>query len=72
MASAPFKSYTMFIVDFDKDRAALKRFPVIQQSTMIVFRGTQEVGRSIGDTNPASIRALMLLAQGPAAGAGRS
>lgn len=65
MASAPFKDYTMFIVNFDRDRAALRRFHVAMQSTMIVFRGTQEVGRSIGDTNEASLRALMLRASKP-------
>ena len=55
-----FANYTVFVVDFDKDRAALRRFRVIKQSTMIVFRGRTEVGRSIGDTNPTSIRNLML------------
>ena len=72
MASASFKGYTLFVVDFDKDRAALRRFHVVQQSTIIVFRGTQEVGRSIGDTNPARLRALMWLAHLPTKGAGRS
>jgi len=66
MASTLFKNYTMFIVNFDKDRAALQRFHVAMQSTMIVFRGTYEVGRSIGDTNEASLRALMLRASQPA------
>lgn len=63
MSSEPFRNYTMFIVDFDKDTDVLKRFQVFKQSTMIVFRGRTEVGRSIGDTDPDSIKALMLKAR---------
>lgn len=63
MQEPKFKDFTMFVVDFDKDTEALKRFHVIKQSTMIVFKGTTEVGRSIGDTERASIEALMLKAQ---------
>jgi thioredoxin 1 len=29
------------------------------QSTMIVYQGETEKGRSVGDTNPASIEALL-------------
>lgn len=57
-----FAHYTLLVVDFDQDHAALRRFRVIEQSTIIVFRGGIEVGRSIGDTHPASIRGLMLRA----------
>lgn len=63
MSSEPFRNYTMFIVDFDKDTDVLKRFQVFKQSTMIVFRGRTEVGRSIGDTDPDRIKALMLKAR---------
>jgi thioredoxin 1 len=64
MKSPEFKTYTLMIVDFDKDFEVMKRFRVLKQSTMIVFRGKTEVGRSIGDTQRESIRALMLLAGG--------
>jgi hypothetical protein len=37
----------------------LKRFGVQRQSTLIVFKGKQEAGRSVADTNPASIEALL-------------
>ena len=63
MHSAEFRDYTMFTVDFDADRALLKRFSVIKQSTIIVFRGKIEVGRSIGDTQRNSIESLMLKAK---------
>ena len=63
MQSPTFKDYTMFVVDFDQDTEALKRFHVIKQSTLIVFKGRTEVGRSIGDTERGSMEALMLRAQ---------
>ena len=62
MKSDPFKNYTMLVVDFDTDHDALQRFHVVKQSTMIVFKGKTEVGRSIGDTQPESMKALMLKA----------
>lgn len=49
----------VYEVDFDSAKDVLKRFRVQSQSTLIVFKGANEVGRSIGDTNPASIRALV-------------
>jgi thiol-disulfide isomerase/thioredoxin len=64
MRSAEFQGYTMFTVDFDADQALLKRFSVIKQSTMIVFKGKTEVGRSIGDTSRDGIESLMLKAKG--------
>jgi thioredoxin 1 len=64
MQSPEFEGYTMFTVDFDKDTDLLKRFNVIKQSTIIVFKGREEVGRSIGDTQRSSIEALMLKARG--------
>lgn len=63
MHSPEFQGYTMLTVDFDADQALLKRFSVIKQSTMIVFKGKTEVGRSIGDTQRDSIEALMLKAK---------
>lgn len=49
----------VFEVDFDNAKDVLKRFGVRYQSTLIVFRGTTEVGRSTGDTDPNRIRALI-------------
>ena len=50
----------VYEVDFDTAKDTLKRFRVQQQSTLIVFKGTKEVGRSTGDTDPARIRALVV------------
>jgi len=49
----------VFEVDFDTAKDVLKRFRVTQQSTLIVFKGKSEVGRSTGDTDPTRIRRLV-------------
>ena len=48
-----------FDIDFDTSKALLRTLHVAQQSTLIVYKGKQEVGRSTGDTDPASIEALL-------------
>ena len=45
--------------DFDTAKDVLKRFRVQYQSTLIVFRGSKEVARSTGETDPSLIRALI-------------
>jgi thiol-disulfide isomerase/thioredoxin len=57
-ADPAFKDALMIVVDFDTDADALHRFKVSSQSTLIVFKGTREAGRSVGDTREESIRAL--------------
>ena len=49
----------VYEVDFDSAKDVLKRFRVQSQSTLIVFKGANEVGRSTGETNPANIKALV-------------
>ena len=49
----------VYEVDFDSAKDVLKRFRVQSQSTLIVFKGANEVGRSTGETNPAKIKALV-------------
>jgi len=56
---AKFKELVSFNVDFDSQKDLLKKLGVQKQSTLIVFKGKQEVGRSTGDTNPGSITALV-------------
>ena len=48
-----------FNIDFDSQKDLLKKFNVQKQSTLIVFKGKQEAGRSTGDTNAGSIDALV-------------
>jgi thioredoxin 1 len=49
----------VFEVDFDSSKDVLKQLGAQRQSTLIVFKGTTEVGRSVGDTDAASITALV-------------
>lgn len=46
-------------VDFDSQKPLVRKFRAFQQSTLIMFRGGRETGRSIGDTDPDSLRALL-------------
>ena len=52
-------SLVVYEVDFDTAKDTLKRFRVQYQSTLIVFKGANEAGRSTGETDPARIRALV-------------
>ena len=54
-----FKNLVVFNVDFDSKKDALRGFKAQQQSTLIVFKGGAEMGRSVGDINKASIEALL-------------
>jgi thiol-disulfide isomerase/thioredoxin len=46
-------------VDFDTQKDVVRAFNARSQSTLIGFRGEIETARSVGDTDPASIEALM-------------
>jgi thioredoxin 1 len=59
MSDPRFKNVVAFNVDFDSQKDVLKSFNVQRQSTLIVYKGKQEAGRSVGDTNPASIEGLL-------------
>ncbi len=56
---AKYKDIVRFNIDFDSQKALLRTLKVNTQSTLIVYKGKQEAGRSTGDTNPASIEALL-------------
>lgn len=57
--SERFRNFVVLTVDFDRQKDVLSRFRVQMQSTLIVFRGSEERGRSTGDTNRESIAALL-------------
>jgi thioredoxin 1 len=56
---ARFKPMAAFKIDFDSQKDLLRRFNVQKQSTLIVFKGRKEVGRSTGDSNANSIQQLL-------------
>jgi thioredoxin 1 len=58
-AEPAFRGLAVFRVDFDSQKDIVRDFKVPMQSALIVFHGGAEKGRSIGDTNEASIRALL-------------
>ena len=58
-ADPKFKDLKIFRVDFDAMKPVVKRFGAQMQSTLIVFKGASEQGRSVGDTREASIAALL-------------
>jgi thioredoxin 1 len=59
LARPEFKDLAYFVVDFDSQKDAVKRFGARVQSTLIVFKGETEAGRSAGDTERSSISALL-------------
>jgi thioredoxin 1 len=51
--------YVIFWIDFDTEKDVMRSFGVRGRSTLIAFKGKAEVGRLVGDTREASIKALM-------------
>jgi thioredoxin len=59
MAEPKFGNLAYFVIDFDSQKDLVRRFGARMQSTLIVFKGDKEEGRSVGDTDPKSIAALL-------------
>jgi thioredoxin 1 len=62
LADDAFRNMVAFRVDFDMQKDVVRALGAQSQSTLIVFLGEKEVGRSVADTNGASIEQLMRLA----------
>lgn len=58
-ADPKFAAVEAFRVDFDSQKEALKALKANRQSTLIVFKGGKEVGRSVGETTPKAIGDLL-------------
>jgi thioredoxin 1 len=58
-AEADYKDLHVLMVDFDTQKDVVRQMGATMQSTLVVFRGKQEVARSVGDTNADSIRATV-------------
>jgi thioredoxin 1 len=48
-----------FRVDFDSQKSIVRSLNATNQSTIIVYKGADEVGRSVGETDPQAIAALV-------------
>lgn len=59
MKDARFSDLVIFEVDFDSQKEIVRSFNARSQSTLIAFKGSTEIGRSVGDTDPGSIAALL-------------
>jgi thioredoxin 1 len=58
-ADPAFAGLLVFHVDYDTDRDALWDFKAQRQATLIIFKGKEERGRSISETDPDKIRAMV-------------
>ena len=58
-ADPRFKDLSIFDVDFDSQKDVLRQFDARMQSTLIVFKGETETGRSVGETQPEWIEGLL-------------
>jgi len=54
-----YKDMVVFKVDFDTQKDDVRALKAQKQSTLIVYSGETEKGRTVGDTNPTSIAALL-------------
>lgn len=59
MKQPAYKDVTLMNIDFDSSKPTLKKFKVAMQSTLIAFKGGKETARSVGDTSPEGIEALI-------------
>lgn len=58
-ADPRFAELIIYNVDFDTQKDVVRAFGAQSQSTLIAFHGKAETARSVGDTDPASITALV-------------
>jgi thiol-disulfide isomerase/thioredoxin len=54
-----FKDLKTFNIDFDSQKTLVHEFGARMQSTLIVFKGGKEEGRSSGETQPGPIESLL-------------
>src|SRR5580658_4001750 len=53
------KSLTLYVANFDTEKALKRSLGVTQQSTIVVFKGGKEIARSTGDTQRDRLDALL-------------
>jgi len=54
-----FQNLTLFVADFDTEKALKRALRVTQQSTLVVFKNGKESGRSTGDTQSDNLAAVL-------------
>ncbi len=58
-AQEKFPKATFVTVDFQGDAAPVERFKAVKQSTIIVYKGSKEVARIVGETDSDAIVAAI-------------
>ncbi len=58
-ANDTYKDIAYFVIDYDSQKEALKKFNMSRQSTLVVFKEGKEVSRSIGATSSSAIESLL-------------
>jgi thioredoxin 1 len=58
------KDMTILVVSFDGQKSVVRAFGATEQSTLIVFHGDKETGRSVGETDTLAIKQLLESAKG--------
>ena len=58
-AKPEFKDLVVLVVDFDHQTNDVRALKAQQQSTLIVYKGAEEIARTVGETNPGNIEALL-------------
>lgn len=53
---------TFVRVDFDKDKDFLRAHKIPRQSTIVIFRGKNEIARTVAETNRERLRAVVFSA----------
>jgi len=59
-----FKNLVVYNIDFDSQKELVRQMGAQKQSTLIVFTGKTEKGRSTGETDPAAIESLLARSAG--------
>lgn len=59
MKQPAYKDVTVLTVDFDSEKPVLQKFKIATQSTLVAFKGTQEVGRSVADISQKGLDELI-------------
>ncbi|MDE2198096.1 MAG: thioredoxin family protein [Rhodospirillales bacterium] len=58
-ATPQFKGLVILRVDFDSQKDVVRAFGARMQSTLVVFHGADLRGVTVGETDPAAIKALL-------------
>lgn len=61
-ATTALQPLTLFVADYDTEKALRKSLAVFRQSTVVVFKNGKEVGRSTGSVGRKALEPLLLKA----------